>query len=218
MTLDAAPTTKPEKKKGKAGAVGSKKRAPRKSVKAETASAGQKAEVADKEQDHSSTQKSALGLQVFRATRPAHIEDIRAIAHEFHEQSRWGHLKFSDQKFDAHFLHGIKHPEDTLGIYIQHNGETVGLLHAGAGDYYMGEGGRMITVYILYVRARLRETILGGKVAIKLLRVVGDWAKVQKAEELHIQATSGIDPERTDQLMRKLGFQTTGGNYVGRVG
>lgn len=59
----------------------------------------------------------------------------------------------------------------------------------------------MATVYVMYVSAKIRSTFLGGKVGLKLIRMVSDWAQAQAAEELHIHATSGIDPERTDKLL-----------------
>ena len=72
--------------------------------------------------------------------------------------------------------------------------------------------------YGIYVSAKIRKTILGGKIALKLLRIAGDWAKAQNAEELHVHSTAGIAPERTDRLLSKFGFKAYGGNYVGKVG
>lgn len=44
-----------------------------------------------------------------------------------------------------------------------------------------------------------------------------DWIKARKAEELHFHSTAGAMPERMDKLLRRLGFQTYGGNYAGRI-
>ena len=72
----------------------------------------------------------------------------------------------------------------------------------------------MVTVYALYVSKAIRATTLGGRVTIKLLRILNDWAKAQKAEEVHVHVTSGVEPERTDRLLRRLGYRTYGGNYA----
>lgn len=157
-------------------------------------------------------------LQIFQATRQEDIQLISDIAREFHAESRYAHIPFSDEKFVRAFSRAIANPQDMLALYIQHGGKTVGLLSAGVGDYYLGQGGRMATVYVMYVSGRLRHSFLGGKIALKLLRLVSEWAKAQKADELHIHATSGIDPERTDKLLKRLGFETYGGNYVARLG
>lgn len=41
--------------------------------------------------------------------------------------------------------HDLNNPDDTLGAYVRHGDKVVGLLQAGVGDYYLGEGGRMDT-------------------------------------------------------------------------
>lgn len=60
----------------------------------------------------------------------------------------------------------------------------------------------------------IRDTLLGGRVTLKLMRIVTDWAKAQGALELHMHSTSGITPQRTDGMLRRLGFRTYGGSYV----
>ncbi len=89
--------------------------------------------------------------------------------------------------------------------------------NASVGSYYLSLGGRMVTVYGIYVSAKVRGTYLGGKVGVKLLRLVSEWAKSQNAEEIHIHSTSGIDEKRTDKMLKRMGFETYGGNYVARL-
>jgi len=129
---------------------------------------------------------------------------IRPLAEEFHRESRYGHIPFSERKFKRHFLQTLNNPDDTLGAYVRHGDKVVGPLQAGVGDYYLGEGGRMVTV--LTPRA-VRDTMLGGRVTLKMLRIVTDWAKAQGALELHMHSTSGIAPQRTDRMLRRLGFK-----------
>lgn len=154
------------------------------------------------------------GLKMFRASAQEDILAIRDIAIEFHAESRYGHLPFSERKFIRFFSKAISNPNATLAIYVQHKGVTVGVLNAGIGDYYLADGGRMATVYVMYVSKTVRHSILGGRVGLKLLRIVSDWAKAQRAGELHIHATSGIEPERTEKLLRRVGFEGYGGNYA----
>lgn len=158
------------------------------------------------------------GLKVFRTSRQVDILAIRDLTLEYHAESRYAHIPFSERKFIRVFSKAINSPSDTLSLYVQHNGRTVGLLNAGVGEYYLGEGGRMVTVYGLYVSRAARASALGGRVTIKLIRILNDWAKAQKAEEVHVHVTSGVDPERTDRLLRRLGYKTYGGNYVVHMG
>lgn len=139
---------------------------------------------------------------------------IRPLAEAFHRESRYGHIPFSERKFKRHFLQTLNNPDDTLGAYVRHGNNVVGLLQAGVGDYYLGEGGRMVTVLSFYVPRAVRDTLLGGRVTLKMMRIVSDWAKAQGALELHMHSTSGIAPQRTDRMLRRLGFKTYGGSYA----
>lgn len=169
--------------------------------------------------ESTSPEKSLVdGLQTYRASQPEEILRVKDISLEFHTEGPYAHLQFSEEKFIRAYTKAIQNPQNTLAIYIQYNGETVGVLNAGAGDYYLGVGGRMVTVYVMYVSAKVRGTFLGGKVGVKLIRILTDWANAQKAEEIHIHSTSGIEPQRTDKLLTRMGFAIRGGNYVARLG
>lgn len=124
-----------------------------------------------------------------------------------------------------------------------HHPQIVGLLGAEVDEYFLGTGTRIATCHVLYVSAAIRPTLLGGRVGTKLIRLFADFevsfgqscrwhdwsregheaygrmakAKSRGAAELNIHVTSGIDPERTDKLLTRLGFAPYGGNYSGRV-
>lgn len=158
------------------------------------------------------------GLVVYRGRQMSEIANVLDIVKEYHAESRYAHIPFSEKKFTTFCARMKRHPEDTIGLYVQYNGQTVGVLSAGIGEYYLGDGGRMATIYGLYVSQKIRGSFLGGKIGLRLVRMAIDWAKSQKTEEIHIQATSGIDPKRTDKMLSRVGFKTYGGNYVARLG
>lgn len=154
------------------------------------------------------------GLILHQASRAEDIVHLRDLVLEFHSECRYAHLPFSEEKLIRAYTKSINNPNDTLSLYVQRDGETVGALNAGVGDYYLGVGGRMATVYGVYVSKRVRGSFLGGKVGIKLIRAVSDWAKSKGAEEIHIHTNSGIETMRTDKLLTRLGFNATGANYI----
>lgn len=145
------------------------------------------------------------------------IPNVRDIVGEFHAESRFAHVPFSEEKFIRFYTKALSRPHNTFLVYIKYKSKTVGVLHASVGDYYLGLGGRMVTVYGLYVSGKVRSTYLGGKVGTKLLRLMSEWARSQQAEEIHIHSTSGIEPERTDRMLTRMGFRRYGGNYVARL-
>ena len=156
-------------------------------------------------------------FRIIRATRQEEILEVRDLVLEYHAESRYAQLPFSEKKFIRAFSKALSSPSDTLAVYVQYKGTTIALLHAGVGDYYLGEGGRMATVYAMYVSPRIRKSLLGGRVGIKLLRLVGDWARQQSAGELHIHSTSGLSPQRMHKLMSSLSFSPYGGNYAAPI-
>ncbi len=158
------------------------------------------------------------GIKTFLVTRPEEVELILPLAREFHAESRYGHIPFSELKFRRVFAAGLDRPEESMGAYVMRGELVVGLVHVRVGDYFLGEGGRMATLHAFYISAAIRHSLLGGKVALRLLRVAMDWARARNVEETHIWSTSGIDAERTDSLLKRFGFKMYGGNYVAAVG
>lgn len=81
------------------------------------------------------------GLVVYRARHTDEIPNVRDIVREFHAECRFSHLPFSEEKFIRYYTKGLSNPHSTFLIYIQYKSKTVGVLHAGVGDYYLGIGG-----------------------------------------------------------------------------
>lgn len=162
-------------------------------------------------------QVSDGSLKLSRAIHVGDIEFLRDIVREYHAESRYSNIPFSTRKFENVFERAVAQPGDTLALYVSYRGRTVGFLHAGIGEYYLGNGGAIVTVYALYASSRLRPSLLAGRVALSLLRALGEWSREFKAEEIQVHSTSGIDPERTDRLLKRLNFRTVGGNYVSQI-
>ncbi len=51
----------------------------------------------------------------------------------------------------------------------------------------------MATTYIVYVSKSVRKTLLGGKIGVRLIRLLVDWAKAQQVQEIHIIATAALN-------------------------
>ena len=65
-----------------------------------------------------------------------------------------------------------------------------------------------------YVLAQYRRTLLGGRIAVKLIDAGRRWAMNRRAVELQLHVANGIHIGQTDRVLRKLGFRQTGGNYT----
>ena len=152
-------------------------------------------------------------IVVHQVTTAEQVHLLKDLALEFHNESRFSHISFSEEKFLRTYL-GALEEKNNIAFYITLDDKPVGIIGAKVGDYFLGEGGRMATTYIVYVSQSVRKTLLGGKIGVRLIRLLVDWSKAQECQEIHIIATAGIEPEHTDAFVRRLGFEPYGGNYV----
>jgi len=95
----------------------------------------------------------------------------RSASREAHGESRHGHIPFSEAKFLRACARLLARPETSLALVVERGGEVVGLLVAAVGEHFLGGGGGIATVQVLYVSGRLRGTALGGRVAARLMRL-----------------------------------------------
>ena len=84
---------------------------------------------------------------------------------------------------------------------------------------YQSESGPYSDVTVVsclsfYVLASCRSTLLGGRVALRLLDAGRRWAINRGAVEWQMHVTSGFRINPTDRMLRRVGFRQTGGNYA----
>jgi len=155
-------------------------------------------------------------IRIARATpndRPA----IMALARADHAESIFGDLVFSERKFSTLFDKSIDQPNSCLTLLAAIGGEIVGFLYCTLGQYFIAEDGVIANVNVVYVDQRLRQSLLGGKVALRLVRGVSKWARAQGAYLVMFYVTSGTAIAKTDRFFRKLGMTSLGGNYAMRL-
>jgi hypothetical protein len=62
-----------------------------------------------------------------------------------------------------------------------------------------------------------RSDVLGGKIALRLLRGIEVWARKQRANVIPYHVTSGKNVASTDRFFRKVGMTILGRNYGIRI-
>lgn len=140
-------------------------------------------------------------------------DKVRSLTQKSHEETIFGEITFSNRKFNRAFNHTIDDPEHYLGLKVELGEQIVGCCYCMLGGYYIGEGARVVTVNSVFVDSDIRSTIMGGKVAIKLLRGIEHWARRKKAHVILYHVTAGRGIASTDSFFRKMGMTTLGGNY-----
>jgi GNAT superfamily N-acetyltransferase len=138
---------------------------------------------------------------------------VRGLACQSHAASAFSNLPFSDEKFSRIFARGLDEAGAAIPLVAEHAGRVVGFLYATLGEYFVAEG-RVISVHAIAVDQSTRGSLLGGRIALRLVKGVAQWGREQRASHVLFHVTSGIAPGRADAFFRKLGMTTLGGNYA----
>jgi len=152
------------------------------------------------------------------------VSDCRAgvyLAREAHHRTIFRDIAFSEDKARAIFDKAVHQPERCGLIYAVPGADEalaedrlLGFASVHAGEHFLGEGTLIATVQTLNISQRLAGTLLGGKVALRLVQAVRHWAKVRNCAHLMVHVTNGDNAEDADRFFRRCGMVTVGGNYV----
>lgn len=153
-------------------------------------------------------------LKIILASKDAHLQSVYAMAKDFYEESHFSGGLFSEAKRDK--LAGlIKNHPDQYGLLIAMYGdEPVGFIYCVFGEGIISDDSAITTVYFYYVKKEYRVSFLGGKISVNLMKGLVKWAKQKGAKEIMVHVTSGIEIQRANQFMGKMGFKTLGANYA----
>lgn len=139
----------------------------------------------------------ASRARIARAT-DADRAAVMAMAKADHAESAPGDLAFSQAKYNALMDRSLEEPGRCLLIKAEKAAEILGALYLTLGEYIVSEDGLIGSVTVIYTRPDLRATLLGGKVALKLIKSGIRWAEAQGASRTLFHVTSGIHPARSD--------------------
>ena len=91
--------------------------------------------------------------------------------------------------------------------------KILGFSYAYIGGYFIGGGARVVTVNTINVDQSARSGLLGGKIALRLVRGIEVLARKQRANVMLYHVTSGKNVASTDRFFRKIGMTIFGRNY-----
>jgi len=149
--------------------------------------------------------------------------DCRAgvyLAREAHRRTIFRDIAFSEAKARTIYDKAVRQPERCGLIYAVPGADEplaedglLGFASVHAGEHFLGEGTLIATVQTLNISQRLSGTLLGGKVALRLVQAVRHWAKTRNCAHLMVHVTNGDNAEDADRFFRRCGMVTVGGNY-----
>ena len=152
-------------------------------------------------------------VQVRLMCSEADIEATWPLYRALHRESRYAPFRPNKDK-RAHYLReNMLGKPDRFGLIIaEWRGQPVGFLGCVANRLLYGDE-TFSSCLSFYVSPSCRKTLLGGRVAVKLLDAYRRWAMNRKVVEIQFHVTSGIGIAGTDRFLRRAGFRQTGGNY-----
>ena len=154
----------------------------------------------------------AVSIRLLASERD--IEETLPLTLAAHRESRHRRLRL-DAERRRRFLaeHFLADPKRYGFLIARHGARAVGMLTCHAQTLYYSDV-TVVSCLSFYVLASCRRTLLGGRVALRLLDAGRRWALNRRAVEWQIHVTNGIHIGRTDRTLRRVGFVQTGGNYT----
>ncbi|TAN76894.1 MAG: GNAT family N-acetyltransferase [Magnetospirillum sp.] len=150
----------------------------------------------------------AGGVHVRLAKTEADLRAMLDLGRLLHAESRYRTLPVDEARLLAMGRRALETRNPGL-ILAERDGRIVGMAVVALGEHFFSPA-LCATVQMIYVAPEAR----GGASAVKLIRGLRTWAKQAGAHDLHINVTTGIKADKTDRMLRRMGFRQTGGNYV----
>ena len=154
------------------------------------------------------------GLSIRLLASEQDIEDTLTLTLAAHAESRHRDHPLDPERRRRFLAERFLADPVRYGFFVARHGErAVGMLTCHAQKLYFSDV-TVVSCLSFYVLASCRRTLLGGRVAVRLMGAGQRWAMNRGAVEWQMHVTNGIHIVRTDRMLRRLGFRQTGGNYV----
>ena len=149
-------------------------------------------------------------------TDETEIMALEPLVQALLEESRFGKAQYSREKLQKIADKSAADPSRHGFLVAYQNDKPVGFVYCGIGEPLIGTGLLITNVHALFVDKKVRNSLLGGKVANGLLNGVLHWNQARNGEEVLIHLTSGIRPQDTHRFLKRRRFDVVGGSYANR--
>ncbi|RHZ91846.1 GNAT family N-acetyltransferase [Cereibacter sphaeroides] len=144
------------------------------------------------------------------------LDPILRLVRDAHAESRFSYIAFCEGKARAAIQAIADDRRLQCGFIAWQGGTPIGVSSCRLGECFLGTGVLVATINNVFVARTARRSLNGGSAALGLMEHMLAWAARRGAREIMLHATSGIDPDRTHKLVKRLGFGVVGGSYVRR--
>lgn len=113
------------------------------------------------------------------------------LVRSWHAESIYSHLPFSERKYLATVIKTLQRGPSGVAFYALYKGKAIALIDIAIGEAWLSEGGCYATCLAWFVAPTQRQTMLGSRIAYRLLSAANIWARHSGADGLFISGTHG---------------------------
>lgn len=146
-------------------------------------------------------------MTVYRRPIPADLGQLMRLAEEMHAETSFRSLSFSASKAATEIMACVMNPNMFVCV-AEKDGRIVGMIAAYLSQPFFSEES-VVYDHIWYVGKDARGTIAGPR----LLKYLGEWAKLCKAKAVFVTLGSDVNQDRVGGLVERLGYARLGGYY-----
>jgi GNAT superfamily N-acetyltransferase len=141
-----------------------------------------------------------------RRFRPSDILELLELGKLFHAESSMSWLPFDESKVASICYMSISNPDSNLCLVAEHGVEgIIGSVCGVIVPYYFNDE-KIAQDRWIFVDRHHR----GSSAGLKLLSGFYEWAEQNGALEACVASAVGIEPEKTEAWLNKIGYQTVG--------
>ena len=150
-----------------------------------------------------------------RFATPDDVSVFVEMARTFVEMTRFKSYTFNAERMELNLRAVVENEKGNYCFFVVENGEgnAVGGLIACVERQFFSD--QLVASVVHY--DVLPEYRMGGA-GLKLITAFKKWAENRDVFEISAGVNSGVDLDKMDSFLRKLGFQLTGGNYSMQLG
>jgi GNAT superfamily N-acetyltransferase len=141
---------------------------------------------------------------MIREMQEKDINYLVDLGYVMHQESSFADLEYDKDKV-RELGQEILHTNNYCCYIYERENTIIGFIIGICGHYYFNHQ-KYASDYLLYVDPNKRGSIA----AIRLLKELEKWAKLQNCTEIRLGSSANINPERVKQLYERLGYTTTG--------
>ena len=147
--------------------------------------------------------------------RPIALRDLEGVSRlgaKMHAESVYSRFDYDENKFIKLLCRFIMNTEDHFTCIGEINGEPVGVFLGSIGEHYFGKD-KIASDTLWYVLPKHRGSIMG----VRMLRAFETWARDRNVADITVGVSSGLNLNKTNNVLEKSGYEVVGGIYKRRA-